>query len=108
HDIRYSPRVKISGRSGYDHAIDFVIPKSKNRPERFIKTINTPTKNSIVPCLFALEEAKAARENGTLAYAFLNDSANVVPGDVAVALRQYEVHAVAWSSRMEYRDELAA
>ena len=42
HDVRYSPRVKIAGRSGFDHAIDFLIPKSKIHPERLIQTINAP------------------------------------------------------------------
>jgi hypothetical protein len=28
HEIRYSPRVKLAGRTGYDHAIDFLIPRS--------------------------------------------------------------------------------
>ncbi len=28
-DIRYTPRVKFSGKSGFDHMFDFVIPKSK-------------------------------------------------------------------------------
>ena len=39
HKVRYSPRVKISGRSGFDHAIDFLIPKSDTRPERFVQAI---------------------------------------------------------------------
>ena len=47
HDIRYSSRVKVSGKSGYDHAIDFLIPKSRHRPERFVQTVNAPTKNSV-------------------------------------------------------------
>jgi len=28
-DVRYTPRVKLAGKSGYDHGIDFLIPKSR-------------------------------------------------------------------------------
>ena len=31
-DIRYTQRVKFSGRTGYDHLFDFVVPKSRREP----------------------------------------------------------------------------
>ena len=46
-DIRYTPKVKVTGKSGYDQSIDFVIPKSRNRPERLIQAINSPNRNAI-------------------------------------------------------------
>lgn len=64
HDVRYSPRVKISGRSGFDHGIDFLIPKSRTRPERLIQAINAPSKNTIGTYLFALEDIRDARGDG--------------------------------------------
>jgi hypothetical protein len=33
-EIRYTPNVKFTGKSGYDHLFDFVIPKSRRQPER--------------------------------------------------------------------------
>jgi len=32
HDIRYTPKVKFTGKSGYDHLFDFVVPKSRQQP----------------------------------------------------------------------------
>ncbi len=34
HEIRYTPKVKFTGKSGFDHLFDFVIPKSRSSPER--------------------------------------------------------------------------
>jgi len=107
HDIRYSPRVKISGRSGFDHAIDFLIPKSRTRPERFIQAINAPNKNTIGTYLFALGDMRDARGDGSEAYAFLNDREREVGGDVIEALEAYEVKAALWSRREDYVEALA-
>ena len=38
HDIRYTPKVKFTGKTGYDHLFDFVIPKSRRQPERIIQS----------------------------------------------------------------------
>jgi hypothetical protein len=36
HETRYNPRVKLTGHTGFDYAIDFLIPHSKARPERIV------------------------------------------------------------------------
>jgi len=107
HDVRYSPRVKISGRSGFDHAIDFLVPKSRSRPERFIQAINAPYKNTIGAYLFALGDTREARGDGAEAYAFLNDQEREVGGDVIEALEAYEVKPALWSRREDYAEALA-
>jgi len=30
HDVRYTPKVKFTGKTGYDHLFDFVITKSRH------------------------------------------------------------------------------
>ena len=47
-EIRYTPKVKFTGISGYDHLFDFVIPKSRKQPERILQAINRPTRDSAV------------------------------------------------------------
>lgn len=106
-DVRYSPRVKITGRTGYDHAVDFLIPKSKQRPERIVQAINTPSKNTIASYLFVLEDTREIRGADSEAYAFLNDQYNEVGGDVIEALTAYEVKPALWSRRRGYIDALA-
>jgi len=107
HNIRYSPRVKISGRSGFDHAVDFLIPKSRSRPERLIQAINAPNKNTIGTYLFTLGDTRDARGNGSEAYAFLNDREREVGGDIIEALEEYKVKATLWSRRRDYVKALA-
>jgi Domain of unknown function DUF1828/Domain of unknown function DUF1829 len=108
HDVRFSPRVKIAGRSGYDHAIDFLIPKSRTKPERFVQAINAPTKSTIGSYLFALTDTREVRPEKPEAYAFLNDRDHEVGGDVIEALEAYEVRAARWSQREQYVPDLAA
>ena len=108
HEVRYSARVKVAGRSGFDHAIDFLIPSSRTRPERFVQAINAPSKNTIGTYLFALGDTREARGEGTEAYAFLNDQDKEIGGDVIDALEAYEVKAALWSRREDYVEALAA
>jgi hypothetical protein len=108
HDVRYSPRVKIAGKSGYDHAIDFLIPKSKTRPERLAQAINAPSKNTIGNYLFLLTDTRGNRGDETEAFAFLNDRDREVGGDVIEALDAYGVVPALWSKRDELVQELAA
>src|SRR5258708_13923545 len=42
-DIRYTPNVKFTGISGYDHHFAFPIPTSKKTPQRIVQPINQPT-----------------------------------------------------------------
>ena len=46
HDVRYTPKVKFTGKTGYDDLFDFVIPKSRQQPERIIQTINRPNRDT--------------------------------------------------------------
>ena len=63
HDLRYTARVKLAGKSGYDHGIDFLIPKSRKRPERILQAIAAPKKENIVSYLgrWAIHEPPAWR-----------------------------------------------
>ena len=107
HDVRYNPRVKISGRSGYDHAVDFLIPKSRTRPERIVQAINAPDRNTISSYLFILEDTQKIRGEGSEAYAFLNDQHKDIGGDMIEALEAYQVVPALWSQREKYVDALA-
>jgi len=98
-EVRFSPRVKLAGKSGYDHAIDFLIPASKREPERLVQAINNPTKNTIGQYLFVLSDTVEARAEGSKAIAMLNDYSNSVSGDVIEALEAYSVTPVFWSER---------
>lgn len=52
-EIRYTPNVKFTGKSGYDNLFDFVIPKSKKQPERILQAINRPSRDEAGATAFA-------------------------------------------------------
>lgn len=107
HDVRYVPRVKISGTSGYDHTIDFLIPRSRSRPERLVQAISVPQRDHIVPFLFSITDTRQTRGLDAEAIAFLNDEGTVrIAPNVTEALAEYEVTPAYWSAREEYVPEL--
>lgn len=107
-DIRYTPRVKFSGKSGYDHLFDFVIPSSKRRPERILQTINRPNRDTAQAIAFSWIDTKEVRPANSQAYVLLNDSEHMPSVSVIDALKNYDVRPVLWSKREDVREELAA
>ncbi|OGA71233.1 MAG: hypothetical protein A3G81_30590 [Betaproteobacteria bacterium RIFCSPLOWO2_12_FULL_65_14] len=108
HDIRYTPKVKFTGKTGYDHLFDFVIPKSRRQPERIIQTINRPNRDTAQAVVLSWIDTKEVRSADSRAYALLNDAEQTVSPNVLDALRSYDVRPVPWSQRESIREELAA
>ncbi len=106
--VRFTPQVKFSGESGYDHLFEFVIPKSSVQPERMVQTINSPSRQTATSTAFACHDTRSARPDDSRTYAILNDSQASVPASVIEALESYAVQPVKWSEREQVRDELAA
>ena len=108
HDIRYTPNVKFSGKTGYDHRFDFVIPKSRQQPERIVKAVNRASRETAEAVAFSWIDTKEVRPPDSRAYALLNDSEQSVSQPIIDALSNYEVRPVRWSERERARFELAA
>lgn len=108
YDIRYTPKVKFTGRTGFDYMFDFVIPKSRNQPERIVQTINRPSRETAQSMAFSWLDTKEVRPPDSRAYAFLNDSEQIVSSSIIDALKNYEVNPVLWSKRELVKEELAA
>jgi hypothetical protein len=107
-DIRYTPRVKFTGKSGYDNMFDFVIPKSKRSPERLIQLANTPDKNKIQSLMFQWVDTRETRGIDVAAYMLFNDEDSPPPRPTTDAISRYDAIPVMWSERDKFRDELAA
>lgn len=108
YDVRYTPKVKFTGKTGYDHLFDFVIPKSRQEPERLIQTINRPNRDTAQAAAFSWVDTKEVRAPDSRFYALLNDSDRELSRDVIEALESYDVRPVPWSERERVREELAA
>jgi hypothetical protein len=105
--IRYSQSVRFAGKSGFDHQFDFVIPHSDRRPERLVKLLNIPNKNTAESTIFSCVDVLDNRPTPTRAYAIVNDQREVPPG-VVEALSAYNIKPVLWSHKEAAVEELAA
>lgn len=107
-DIRYTPNVKFTGKTGYDHRFDFVIPKSRQQPERVLRTINRPSRDNAQATVFSWLDTRDVRAPESRAYAILNDLEQPISAAVLGAFRNYDVQPVRWSDRDATREELTA
>jgi hypothetical protein len=107
-DIRYTPEVKFTGTSGYDHLFDFVIPKSKKQPERVVEAITRPTRDTALSFINAWTDTRQVRSRESRAYALLNDTEQPVSSSVTEALTAYEIKTVLWHDRAQVVPDLAA
>ncbi len=85
-----------------------MIPKSRREPERILKTINRPNRDTAQVVAFSWIDTKEVRPADAKAYAVLNDTENPISSAVVDALRNYDVRPIPWSQREQIRDELAA
>src|ERR1035437_5211279 len=89
-DIRYTPKVKFTGISGFDHLFDFVIPKSpRKQPERIVQAINRPTRDNAEAFIYAWSDTREVRSPESKAFAVLNDAEQPISGGVLDAFRNY-------------------
>jgi len=107
-NIRYTPRIKFSGRIGYDHLFDFVIPKSRVQGERIVQTISNPNKDNAESLVFRWQDTKENRSNDSTLFALLNDTEKGVTATITSAFKNYGVTPVLWSERDSFRERLAA
>ncbi|MFH1264522.1 MAG: DUF1828 domain-containing protein [Planctomycetota bacterium] len=108
HEVRYTPSIEFTGRSGFVHKYDFVIPRSKKMPERILRAVNNPTRDSATSMIFSWTDTRETRSRDSKAYAILNDSERGPNFDVLSAFSQYEIVAVRWSERQNFLGELSA
>lgn len=107
-DIRFTDNIKFTGKTGFDHKFDFVIPFSKQKPERIVQGINRPNRERAESLLFAWNDSKETRKPGSTLYAFLNDTELKINNEIVSAFEKYDVQTVRWSERKKYIDILSA
>lgn len=107
HNIRYTPLVKFTGKSGFDHSFDFVVPASQTKPERILKAVNRPSRQNISLLIFSWRDTKETRPVESSVYGVLNDSEQTVNPDLLGALNSYGIKPLLWSKKEKYVEELA-
>jgi hypothetical protein len=107
-DIRFTQNVRFSGKSGYDHNFDFVIPSSRRAPERLIRAVTRPGRDMAEALAFAWVDTKEVRPPNSRFYALLNDDERSPNASILDALANYDITSVLWSERESVREALAA
>lgn len=105
--IRFSPQVSFSGKSTFSHHYDFLIPKSKQSPERLLKIMNTPSRDYAKQFAFSWIDTRETRPAASECFVLLND-AEGIPAGVLTSLEQYDMVPVPWGEREQLSERLAA
>jgi hypothetical protein len=107
-NIRYISKIKFSGKTGYDHMFDFILPKSKIFPERIVQTLSNPKRDAALLLVQKWLDTRDTRPADSKLFAFLNDSNQKISAGVIDALNKYDLTPVLWSERNKIQDTLAA
>ena len=108
HEIRFTPDIKLAGKSGIIHSFDFVIPASRSRPERIVEAITNPNKQNTSLLIFSWLDTREMRRAETVAYAILNNKVNRIGRNSLEALHQYGIKGILWTEIHSHIKELAA
>lgn len=97
-EIYYSDNVQFMGISGFSHNYDFLLQRTKTKPERLCQAVNHPNKSSLGNLLFAWNDTKPARKNESQLIVILNDLDNIAE-EVEDTFLNYEAEVIRWSDR---------
>lgn len=100
-DVLYTSNLSVVGKSSFYATYDFVLPKSKRKPERFIAPINNAREDVIRSTIFTWEDIKPYRDSDTVLFAIINDKEKKVSEQSLTALDQYGIEYFEWSKREE-------
>jgi hypothetical protein len=87
---------------------DFIIPKSRKKPERLIQIAPYPNKNKIKDLMFRWKDTQEIRGTDVKSYTILNNQENPIAASFIEALQAYESTPIPWSERDEFAEELAS
>ena len=106
--ISYIQNAQYVGASGLPHTFEFSIAATRNKPERFVKTINEVTRDRIQSVLFSWSDIKASRRAGAKCYVILNDTGKRIKAEQTSALTFYGLEPALWSDREKLASELVS
>ncbi|MHB1813006.1 MAG: DUF1829 domain-containing protein [Thermoplasmataceae archaeon] len=106
--VRFVPYVKLLGKSGIDQYFDFIVPESKERPERVVQAIPLPSVQSAKMFIMAWFDTYGQTGRKSKGFAFLNDKDYEIRNEVKNAFYNYEITSVAWTEREDVLPELVS
>jgi hypothetical protein len=107
-NVRFTPSVEFTGKTNFVHKFDFVIPRSRKQPERIVRAINSPSRDTASSLIFAWTDTREARPPKSRALAMLNDTEKDISQEIVSAFQHYDIEAIPWSKRNDFVPILAA
>lgn len=109
-EIAYSNDVKITGKSGFDHTMNYILPgiKTKKIPERYIQVINSATKSNTENNIFIWNDLQNSRSTENKMFVLINDVENPVKQDLINAYNKYDIETLKWSDKDNIISKLIA
>ena len=95
-EIFYSENVNFVGKSGFFYYYDYLIQRTKNKPERLCKVINNPNKQNFQSTMFMWNDTKETRNEDSKLIVFLNDE-NKIDSSIIEGFKNYNVDTIFWS-----------
>ena len=106
-DIFYSKDVSFVGKSGFIYSYEYLLQRTKEKPERLCKVINNPNKQNFQNTIFMWNDTKETRDNDSQLIVFLNDE-NKIDATVIEEFKNYNVNTIPWSEREKHLELLRA
>ena len=106
-DIFYSKDVSFVGKSGFIYSYEYLLQRTKEKPERLCKVINNPNKQNFQNTIFMWNDTKETRDNNSQLIVFLNDE-NKIDATVIEEFKNYNVNTIPWSEREKHLELLRA
>ena len=106
-DIFYSKDVSFVGKSGFIYSYEYLLQRTKEKPERLCKVINNPNKQNFQNTIFMWSDTKETRDENSKLIVFLNDGNRVDP-NIIEGFKNYNVDTIPWSERERYLELLTA
>ena len=106
-DIIHSKDIKLGGKTGFDHNIDFLIPKTKRNHERLIRTLNRPKKDNILATIFSFKDIAEIRQQESENFVIYNDIESKLSQESTEALTKYDIQYIPWSKKEECLEKLS-
>ena len=106
-EIFYSKDVSFIGKSGFVYSYEYLLQRTKDKPERLCKVINNPNKQNFQNTIFMWNDTKETRDNDSQLIVFLNDE-NKIDATVIEGFKNYNVNTIPWSEREKHLELLRA
>lgn len=106
-NILFTKDIKLTGKSGFDQHIDFLIPAFHIKPERLVRTVNVPKRDTVLTSIMAFKDIAEMRDATTVNYVVYNDIERTVSADVVSALDNYGVKHIPWSEKERCIEEFS-